>query len=623
MSKTSEENAEILIVDDNPANLEVLSNLLDGFGFDVLIAQDGESAIAKAIYDPPDLILLDIMMPGIDGFETCQRLKKNLVTKDIPILFLTALSDTVNKVKGLSIGAVDYIAKPLQQEEVLARVRLHLKLRLMTKTLEQQNQILEQKVAERTAELTQAIDILQKTQNKLLRREAKLRYDAGHDTLTGLANRAAFLQKLEQVIQLQKRDRNYLYAVLFLDLDRFKVINDSFGHLVGDSLLILVGERLKTCVGEPDTVARFGGDEFVILLPDIKEVTAATSIADLIVVQLRRSFQLRNGYEVFIEVSIGIAFGNESYDRPEDLLRDADVAMYNAKNAGKGRYVVFDPAAQTSMLARLQLENELRRGIKRQEFCLYYQPIVSLVTGQVVGFEALVRWTHPERGLISPGLFIPVAEETGLINALGLWIFDEACRQLASWRSQFPKVPLILNVNLSAVQLKQGNLIEQIEKNPWGMDIFQGSLKLEITESCLLETNQDLLNKLQQLKALGMHLCIDDFGTGYSSLSRLHEFPIDTLKIDRSFVKRLDTSNGNAEIVRTIILLARNLEIDVVAEGIETIDQLNRLQFLGCELAQGYLFSRPVDGQLATRFLENPQLFQSQILGRIDQATAV
>ena len=620
MSQMSEETAEILIVDDNPANLEVLSNLLDEFGFDVLVAQDGESAIAKATYDPPDLILLDIMMPGIDGFETCQQLKRNLVTKDIPIIFLTALSDTVNKVKGLSMGAVDYIAKPLQQEEVLARVRLHLKLCSLTKALARQNHSLEQRVAERTAELTRAVNTLQKTQKKLLRREAKLRYDACHDTLTGLANRAAFLHRLQQVITRQKRDRRTPYAVLFIDLDRFKVINDSFGHLVGDSLLIMAGERLQTCVREPDTVARFGGDEFVILLPEITGVAVATEIADRIIAELRRSFQLKNGYEVFVEASIGIAFSHEGYERPEDVLRDADIAMYDAKNAGKGRYVVFDPASQTNVLARLQLENDLRRGMERQEFCLYYQPIVSLVTGQIVGFEALVRWNHPERGLVSPNVFIPVAEETGLINALGLWIFDEACRQLAFWRSRFPKLPLIMNVNLSAVQLKQGNLIEQIEKTTWSMDILQGGLKLEITESCLLETDRELLKMLRQLKALGMRLCIDDFGTGYSSLSRLHEFPIDTLKIDRSFVKRLDAGNGNAEIVRTIIMLARNLELDVVAEGIETTTQLNRLQFFGCELAQGYLFSRPVDRQFATQFLENPQMFQSQIPEGLEKA---
>ena len=614
----------ILIVDDNPNNLKLLFDFLKESGFKVLVAKDGESAIEKLQEVSPNIILLDVMMPGIDGFETCYRLKASVATKDIPVIFMTALTDRVDKVKGLSIGAVDYITKPFQQEEVLARVQLHLRLRNLTKTLEEQNVLLkeeiearreaeaalqkltselEQRVASQTAELRQAYNELQEAQVQLLQREKKLGHDAFHDALTELPNRAWFMNRLQQAIDLSYRREDYLYAVLFIDLDRFKVVNDSLGHLVGDELLKSVACQLQACLRHTDAVARFGGDEFVILLEDIKDIDEPTRVAERIQHQLRQPFNLHD-YEVFTEISIGIILSTMGYARPQDVLRDADIAMYYAKAQGRGCYEVFDPAMQTVAMTRLQLENDLRRAIALQEFCVHYQPIVSLSTGQLSGFEALVRWHHASGIIYPPAEFIPVAEETGLINEIGWWVLQEACHQIGIWQQQFPQTPpLAINVNLSGVQLKQVNLLNRIEDILQQTGIPSYCLKLEITESCILETVSREEKMLKQLKALGIQLCIDDFGTGYSSLSRLHEFPIDTLKIDRSFVSRIGTDNSGLEIVQTIVTLARSRGMDIVAEGIETPTQLQKLRELGCELGQGYLFSRPVDSFKATELL--------------------
>ncbi|MEG4498239.1 EAL domain-containing protein [Microcoleus sp. F10-C6] len=614
----------ILIVDDNPNNLKLLFDFLKESGFKVLVAKDGESAIEKLQEVSPNIILLDVMMPGIDGFETCYRLKASVATKDIPVIFMTALTDRVDKVKGLSMGAVDYITKPFEQEEVLARVQLHLRLRNLTKTLEEQNTLLkqeiearkeaeaalqkltcelEERVASQTAELTQTVNELQQAQVQLLQREEKLGHDAFHDALTDLPNRAWFMNRLQQAIGKVHRREDYLYAVLFIDLDRFKVVNDSLGHLVGDELLKSVARQLQASLRHTDAVARFGGDEFVLLLEDIKDIDEPTRVAERIQNQLRQPFNL-NDYEVFTEISIGIILSTMDYDRPEDVLRDADIAMYYAKAQGRGRYEVFDPAMQAVAMTRLQLENDLRRAMVLQEFCVHYQPIVSLSTGQLSGFEALVRWHHPSGTIYPPAEFIPVAEETGLINELGWWVLHEACHQIRIWQQQFPQTPpLAINVNLSPVQLKQVNLLNRIEEILQQTALPSYSLKLEITESCILETVSREEKMLKQIKALGIQLCIDDFGTGYSSLSRLHEFPIDTLKIDRSFVSRIGADNSGVEIIQTIVTLARSRGMDIVAEGIETPTQLQKLRELGCELGQGYLFSKPVDSFQATELL--------------------
>jgi diguanylate cyclase (GGDEF)-like protein len=455
---------------------------------------------------------------------------------------------------------------------------------------------------EKARQLEKSLQELQLAQNQLVQAQEKLLHDAFHDPLTDLPNRAWFIKRLEQAIAMHKRYPDYLYAVLFIDLDRFKVVNDSLGHLVGDELIKSVAGRLKTTLRATDTVARLGGDEFVILLEKIRDLDEATGVAERIQAQLRQPYRLHE-YEVFTAASIGITLSTMNYEQASDVLRDADAAMYHAKEQYKGRYQVFAPAMQARAIARLQLESDLRRAIEQQELCLYYQPIIQLSSGRLAGFEALLRWHHPHQGWIAPTEFIPVAEETGLIDALGWWVLHQACLQLHTWREQFPNhLTLTMNVNLSVQQLTQIDAVERIEQILQTTQLPGECLKLEITESCLLETADLAPTLLERLQALGIRLCIDDFGTGYSSLSRLHDLPIDTLKIDRSFVNHLESSRY-AEIVQTIITLARSLGIDAVAEGIETNSQLEKLQQFGCELGQGYLFSKAVDSQTAEGWL--------------------
>jgi diguanylate cyclase (GGDEF)-like protein/PAS domain S-box-containing protein len=429
--------------------------------------------------------------------------------------------------------------------------------------------------------------------------EEQLLHDAFHDGLTGLANRPLFMERLQRAIALGKRRKDYLFSVLFLDLDRFKVINDSLGHTVGDQLLVAISRRLEACLRPGDIIARLGGDEFAILLENLQDGRGAIKIAERLQKALVHPFDL-DGTEVFASVSIGIANNTIHYDHPQDLLRDADTAMYHAKFLGKSRYQIFDTSMHTRAVALLQLETDLRRAIERQEFRLHYQPIVSLRTHKIVGFEALIRWHHPERGLISPIEFIPIAEETGLIIPIDLWVLREACHQMRRWQIQIPQAAAFsISVNISGKQFSQADLIGQVKNilQETGLDARQ--IKLEITESVLVANAEAAIDMLQQLQALGIQLSMDDFGTGYSSLSYLHHFPIDTLKIDRSFTKSIGTNPKKLGIIKTVVALAQNLGMDVVAEGVETIEQVSQLKALRCESAQGFFFSKAVDSKTA------------------------
>jgi diguanylate cyclase (GGDEF)-like protein/PAS domain S-box-containing protein len=433
--------------------------------------------------------------------------------------------------------------------------------------------------------------------------EERLHHDAFHDALTGLPNRALFMDHLKLAIARLQRREDQIFAVLYIDLDRFKVVNDSLGHMVGDELLVGIARRLECCLRPGDTIARLGGDEFTVLLEDIGDGFDVTQIAERIQKELSAPFSL-NGREVFTTVSMGIALSSKEYERPEDILRDADTAMYRAKCLGKARHETFDTGMHSQAIKLLQLETDLRRAVERKEFLIVYQPIMSLETGVLRGFEALIRWPHPERGLISPMDFIPVAEETGMIVQIGEWVLREACEQMHKWQVIFPsEPPIFMSVNLSVRQFSQQDLIENVVSVLEETKLDPTSLKLEITESAVMENVETAINMLKQLRALGVQLAMDDFGTGYSSLSYLHRFPINTLKIDRSFITRMVENNENAEIVRTISGLAQNLGMDVVAEGVETREQLDILRALGCQYGQGYFFSKPLDTRSAEAFI--------------------
>jgi diguanylate cyclase (GGDEF)-like protein/PAS domain S-box-containing protein len=425
--------------------------------------------------------------------------------------------------------------------------------------------------------------------------EEQLRHIAFHDALTGLPNRSLFTDHLRLAVEAANGPGGHLFAVLFLDLDRFTVINDSLGHTVGDRLLVALARRLAGMLRAGDTVARLGGDEFAILLNNLPDPQSALRVAERVQQELKQPFNL-SGHEVFATGSIGIALSATGYSKVEDVLRDADTVMYRAKSQGKP-YEVFDMVMHARVVAQMTLENDLRRALERGEFCLHYQPIVALDTGRVSGFEALVRWQHPTRGLVAPGEFIPVAEETGLIVPLGLWVLEEACREMRRWHELSPlHAGLKLSVNLSGRQFAQPDLFERVTRVLLDARFDPRCLQLEITESVIVENAKLIDSTMGALRDLGVEIAIDDFGTGYSSLSYLHRFPIHTLKIDRSFISREGANERECdEIVRTIVVLARNMGKDVVAEGVETEQQLARLRQLGCAYGQGYLFSRPRD----------------------------
>ncbi|MEE9129199.1 MAG: EAL domain-containing protein [Phycisphaerales bacterium] len=478
--------------------------------------------------------------------------------------------------------------------------------------LRKTNDELEGRVVARTADLETHKKQLEAEIAQRMAAEAQLRRDALHDTLTGLSNRALLIEGLMRCIERAKRNHDYKFALLFLDLDRFKVINDSLGHAVGDQLLVGIARRLQRCVRSTDAVGRaereaavrLGGDEFVILLDTIEDAADASRVARRIQEEISEPFHL-SGHDVATTVSIGIALSETGYDNAADMLRDADTAMYRAKEAGKARYAVFDTAMHAQAMCRLELENDLRRAIELQQFRLFYQPIVSLLTGRISGFEALVRWDHPQRGIVCPADFIPVAEETGLILPIDRWVLSEACQQLRQWRQQLPSAEaLSINVNLSKRNVAEGGLVEEVGRVLRETGLPGASLRLEITETVIMEDPEFVSQILHELRALGVGLHMDDFGTGYSSLSYLHRFPFDVLKIDRAFVMTMQSNREYAAVVHAIITLAHNLNMKVTAEGIETPEQFAQILALDCDFGQGYLFSKPVTADQAAAIID-------------------
>ncbi len=443
--------------------------------------------------------------------------------------------------------------------------------------------------------------------------EQQLRHRALHDSLTNLPNRTLFLEFLGHALKNARRNDAHPFVVLFLDLDNFKVINDSLGHLSGDQLLVMVAGRLKACLRTNDIIARFGGDEFVILLEDITDPSVAIELVERIQHEIALPLQL-GGHEITPSASTGIVISSSDYTYPEDILRDADTAMYRAKMVGPNQYAVFDTAMHAQMLKRLDTEESLRRAIENDELRLHYQPIVELASGRIVGFEALVRWMHPQRGMLFPNEFLPVAMETGLIGQLDWWIVREACRQMCVWVVQFPhRNPLTINVNLSNQAFMDKAMVERVSAILEQTGLDASRLKLEITEHIMMEHVENTVVTLNRLCDLGIQLCIDDFGTGYSSLLYLHRFPFQTLKIDKSFVFNLNGDAESAAITQSIVLLSHMLQKDVVAEGIETVEHLTYLQGLHCEYGQGYLFAKAVPPDLAMQLLEVGVLFDHAV----------
>ncbi len=427
--------------------------------------------------------------------------------------------------------------------------------------------------------------------------EHQLLHDALHDALTGLPNRALLMEHLDLSIQRVKRNPQHLFAVLYLDIDRFKVINDSLGHVLGDALLVAIARRLEKTIFPGDTVARPGGDEFTLLLDDLKDISSATRCAKRIHRELKAPFHLE-GHEIFVTASIGIALSLTGYDQAVDILRDADTAMYRAKAGGGARHVMFDQEMHARAVRQLELETDLRRAVEGDEFRLFYQPLIYFPTGRIVGFEALVRWMHPERGMLLPDEFIGLAEETRLILPIDQWVLGGACKQIRSWQQDFPiDPPLTISVNLSSLEFSHPRLLSMVESALDESGLEPGCLSLEITESTIMEHPETAVDILLELKRRGVGIHIDDFGTGYSSLSYLARYPIDSLKIDRSFVSVMGEGEDKLEIVRAIVTLAHNLKMNVMAEGVENREHLATLRDLDCEFGQGFLFSKPVPAE--------------------------
>lgn len=600
---------KILVVDDNHTNLAIMQEIFDGH-YELKSATSGKECLVLADRFLPDLILLDIMMPGIDGYETCRRLRRNPNLPHTKIIMVSAKAMLSERLAGYEAGADDYLTKPFEEQELLSKVRVYMRL----KSVEETNQLTE----ELNGRLDQTNRTLKRANERLeaeiLRRrnlEDQLRHDALHDVLTSLPNRALLSDRIDHCLLRMKREDDYLFAVLFLDLDDFKVINDSLGHQTGDRVLIEIGHRLVSCIRSADctarvpvgTIARLGGDEFVILLDGIRELTDALYVADRIRQVVFRALFL-DGDEMKPRVSIGIATGGPNYEQAEEVLRDADTALYWAKERGKDCYAVFDAEMRHHAVTRLRRESALRTAIERDQLFLEYQPIVCLASGEIKGFEALVRWNHPEQGPIPPVEFIPLAEETGLIIPLGEWVLRKACQQTVAWKRRFPEyVDLSMSVNFSGKQFAAPDVVEQIVQILEETGLDQEYLNVELTETVLMRDASPEACVLEQLSARKIEVHMDDFGTGYSSLRYLTTLPISAVKLDRSFIWEMTSSKSDIATVRAVLELAHSRGLKVIAEGVETAEQATILRAMNCDLGQGYYFSRPVDADVTERML--------------------
>lgn len=565
----------ILVVDDQQENRKLLVLLLSAEGYLTRTAASGQEALTSIALDRPDLVLLDVTMPGMDGYAVASTLKADPRTSGIPVIMVSALGDRDARLNGLQCGAEDFLSKPVDRVELGLRVRNLLRLKELSDALQSQGLALEKQVTARTADLYQL---------------------AHYDSLTGLPNRAVFHGELERVLSVSSPDIDV--AVLFVDVDRFKGINDTWGHGVGDDLLRQFSERLSGCVRTQDMVGRIGGDEFAVLVVAARGSAAPTAVARNILEALVSPFDL-GGHAVTVSASIGIGVSHGpgasrgDVDAAEALLQSADAAMYSAKLAGRSTFRLFTPQMGYDAQHRMELEAALRLAVRDEQFILHYQPKVRLVGGQVCGSEALIRWNRPGRGLVTPDAFIPALESTGLIVPVGRWVIDEACRQLRIW-ADGPLGAVPVSVNVSGRQFAEGTVLDDVATSLARHRVPAHLLEIELTESMLMVDTDHTIAILRALKGLGVRLSVDDFGTGYSSLAYLRRFPLDTLKIDREFVRDVTTDPDDAAIALTIIRMAHTLKLDVVAEGVETAAQLAYLRRQHCDQVQGYYFSRPL-----------------------------
>jgi len=686
LPKQAQGPLRLLVVDDEETNRDILSRRLERQGYQVLLASNGLDALALIAADPPDLVLLDIMMPDMDGLEVLARLREQHSLQDLPVIMVTARSQSEVIVDALAHGANDYLIKPFDFAVALARVRTQLAFKQAEKAIAESREFyqliahssndgmwdwnrrnhsiyfsprlknilgypeengpdrldewlarvyaadlgkLKAAFREHLAGHTAQFQVEVRVYNQagdccwlLCRGQAKrdargrLVRLAGSctdlterktvDALTSLPNRILFDDRLERCMARRERHHETLFALLLIEPDRFNLIHESLGHHASNQLLITLSQRLQHLARPSDTLAYFGGVKFAVLIDNLEHQEDALRVAE----RMQSAFSTPLHYEdqeIFVTPSMGVAAIDQCPGG--NLLQAAETALGRAKERGGNEYQMFDAAMQVRVLARMRLENDLRRALDHKEFELYYQPIVELGGGRIAGFEALCRWRHPEQGMISPELFIPLAESTGLIIPLGLWVLRQAVEQIHAWQQRFPaSTALVMSVNLSGKQFAQKGLLEEIGRTLVESGVNRQSLKLEITESAIMNDADNASLLLARLKEMDIQLSIDDFGTGYSSLSYLHRFPFDVLKIDRSFVGKMDQDRQGLEIVRTIIALAQVLELKVVAEGIETPSQLALLRGLGCHFGQGYLFAKPLPANEAEALLaQGPQ----------------
>ncbi len=558
--------SKILVVDDSVENLELLSAQLEAWGHHVTRATSGDHRLELAETLRPDLILLDITMPEMDGIEVCRRLKGSQELKGIPVILSVTRGADEHVVVGLDAGAQDYIPKPCDERILAARVRAQLRLKDTQDALEQ-----------RSEDLSRAVQAAE--------------HLATHDSLTGLANRAVFLDQVEKAVHSARRYDQEL-ALLFIDLDGFKDVNDTLGHATGDALLRSVADRLESVVRTSDVVARLGGDEFTILLPKLAAAQDASFVARKVLRLLSSTHEI-DGRLVVATPSIGIAIFPSDGDDSDSLLRNADRAMYEAKSRGKGCYQFFTQEMNRVAEEQRVAEERLARALVNEEFVLHYQPQLDVVTGAVVGAEALVRWQDPEKGLLLPSEFIPLAEKTGLINPLGEWILRTACLQRQRWNAEgLPS--FFLSVNVSPRQLRWPGFVEGFRDLLSEIALSSDQIQLEVTESCLMSSVRSQSSFLQDLAAMGAAVAVHDFGAGYSSLGLLRQLPVGVVKLDRSFVAGIESDAVNASIASAVVALAKGLEFQVVAGGVETESERSRLLDLGFRIMQGYLFQKPV-----------------------------